>query len=1368
MMLKGMLHPSGTELINPMAHKRSTPVKVPKSEVARQATDALGGYVYQLDHTVLTWLTLGEDEALHIEFAEDVTISKDGKLELTQIKKLSSNITLRSDGVAKLITSVWSFQKENPDRQVSGALLTTSGIGKERKMSFPGGLPGLVYWRTAARPGADVEPIRTALLSLDLPDDLKSFIKGATADKLRLRVIRPIHWLNEGANQDELRRDIEEKLVLLGARIGVPAEASKNARDFLIGALLDSLDQPAQQRYVTRADLLTLFQKKTFITLPPDILRRLPIATPGASLTPLEVIARDVAQIPLPRRAALRTREVERLQAHLVSSGILWFHGSNGLGKSTLSVLLARLQHVAWRFADLRELSASATRSVLTGVASSFRQTGAQGLILDDMPADADNALISAIAQVARAVADADGVLVITSTKPPQPTLRARLDLNGEAVIRVPYLTEADVADIVKNAGGNPQKWARSIHVFAGGHPQLVDARVAGLEQRGWNEKEIFADIAPLKDTPNDMEEERKAVRNRLLGELQPSAVELLLRLSLLYGNFDRSMALLAADTPPVVPQAGLVFDFLVGPWIEQLGPERYRLSPLLKDSGIAGLTPPLPQSIKTNVMNYLIEQQPFPADQLLQVFLIAFQQLNRKGLTWFGHAILSAAANPKMSQFRRLAQEVSVFALVDRGEDKPLVPGDPRLSTLLRFAQLRVAVATDDMKQAAKLVDRALAEKNFADAKRRRLHDAMVFATVMLEPRIPISPKRWLPMLLELVAMPTIPPLFEQPHATRGEFSGLPPTATPDEMMFIGRATTLTSVEELVELIEALEQQPKTVRDRYLSAAARTSQSLHLIVAASWLTAVKRPGFDAHAAATTYHRLTQTISAKNNPDLAVELLCAEAIMLDEYGNDKDGALEALRAAQEAYPNDYRLNRQRQKVFYRHGQHVKALSEFEKFRDQLPKDRAVDRAYAMREAGRSAAETGDLERARAFFEQAWESARVCGSSMKPMTAGLSADCAVLDFDAGRKESALQLMYRALLEADDLNPRAGLREAFVKRVHVAAILYMQGAAADYPAARQAMIYGICSNPEPQEWFRQQPQPQPAFVWYQLAQLEAEISRSQAVLTELRKRTQEGGGLLPLETILVIRLAAAAVRDLDVDRFLEALKTYPRAVVEGIRNMRGWGGGDPFNMPVGELAPLAENEWRIDNIAQTTKHAVLSFMLACTAAGRADVIGDLRHKVMLVRGLAEELDNLFRVMDEPSTEEKDVYVIIASIVGRVLSGEAFDTNDVFLSAIYVLQLLENSALALAAAEALMPFYERVWREILQERTFSMRGPATNGPIILAAMRRGETAMQRLANMVLATEAAANRSLSNHLREQFSRIAAKGPKPDAASEG
>lgn len=947
------------------------------------------------------------------------------------------------------------------------------------------------------------------------------------------------------------------------------------------------------------------------------------------------------------------------------------------------------------------------------------------------------------------------------------PTLSGRLELNTQSVVQVPYLTEADVAEIVRLGNGNPEKWARVIQAFAGGHPQLVDARVAGLKKRGWNEKEILADFVPLKNVPNDIEEERKAVRSRLLQELECNPRELLLRLSFLYGNFDRPMALVAANTPAPVPQAPLLFDFLVGPWIEQVGPERYRLSPLLKDSGLAGLADSLCDAIKSDILKYLIIQRPFPADQLLQVFVIAFQKNDHVALRWFAGAVFSASSKPEKSQFKRLAQELSVFTLVDRDEGVLLIPDDPQLSALLRFAQLRVAVATDEMSRAATLLDKALFESSVGQERDRQYLSVLLWATVLVEPRIPVAPNRWLGMLLDFTASALVQSLLLRARPPDSIFSGLLAEASPDEILFIVRATALSSVGELAELIDALEQKPRTIRDRYIGAAARTNQSLHLVVAGSWLAEVKRPAFDGRAAAATYHKLSQAETARDNPDLAIELLCAEAIMLDEYADDKDGALEVLRVAQEAYPHDYRLNRQRQKVFYRNKQHAEALAEFEEFCDRMPDERAVDRAYALREAGHSAAEIGELDKTRMFFEQAWEASQLCGASMTPMTAGLSADCAILDFDAGKTESALNLMRRALLEADDLDPRAGVRESFVKRVHIAAILYMRGAAVDFPAARQVKVIGMCSEPDPQEWFRTQPQPQPTLVWYQLAELEAETTHSHEVLAELRRRTRSGG-LLPMETSLVSRLAEAAVRDLDVDGFLETLKTYPRRVVDGIRNLRGWvDSGDVFNQPLGHLKPIAESEWKNDPIAQSTKNAVLSFMLACGSRGRGDVIADFRQKIMRIPGLAVEVEGLFNVMDEPSEDETDAYVIVSSIVGRLLKGEAFDVNDVFLSAVYILLLLENSALAPPAATAMMSFYEKVWPDIIEKRGFSMRSPATNGPYISEAMRKGDTAMQRLANMALATEAAVKRNLPNDLRERIAKIAAKRVKPAATPE-
>ena len=194
--------------------------------------------------------------------------------------------------------------------------------------------------------------------------------------------------------------------MLLGSRQGVPAEASKNARDSLVGALLECVRKPANQRYVTLADLLTTFQRKTFVTLPPGLLEGLAFDKGAPPQIETGSTTRDIAEINLTSRSALRSAEVNRLHATLVLQGRLWLHGSSGLGKTTLAVLLARSQAVPWRFADLRDLSEPALRSVLFSIAINFRESGARGLVLDDLPSESSNTLIFAVAQVAQAVAD--------------------------------------------------------------------------------------------------------------------------------------------------------------------------------------------------------------------------------------------------------------------------------------------------------------------------------------------------------------------------------------------------------------------------------------------------------------------------------------------------------------------------------------------------------------------------------------------------------------------------------------------------------------------------------------------------------------------------------------------------------------------------------------------------------------------------------------------------------------------------------------------------------------------------------------------------------------------------------------------------
>jgi tetratricopeptide (TPR) repeat protein len=1333
-----------------------TAINIPPDEGARQADAALQGYAYQLYQSVLAWLSLRPNEVLHIEFAEDFAVSDDGTLSLTQVKHTKAALTLRSKAVSALIGAVWAFQDANPERSVVAALITTGKIGKERRINFPGNVSGLSYWRVAAREHADIEPMRAALLQLDLPAGLKSFLKGADADYIRRRILRPIRWLGSGPSQNEIERDLHDRLVYFGAAQGVGAEDSKKALNALIVELLKCAQRAATLRFVTAADLLTVFQKNTYILIPPSAFQGLaPSRQEAGELADAELAARDAASIPLPPRTARRPALIEGLHGTLVASGTLWLHGSSGLGKTTVALLLARHQSVPWIFADLRDLKPRALRLALARLSATFAANGARGLILDDLPADADNATVLAIRRVARTVATADGVLVVTATRPPPPTLASGLGLVKGAVSALPYLTEDDVGQVVTQAGGDRLVWGRAVFLSCGGHPQLVDARVMGLRQRGWPAAEQLAEMIPVAGKSGDLENERTSVRARLLRELYADSRELLLRLSLLASNFDRSMMFAVVTVPPAIPHAGMQFDALVGPWIEQVGPERYRLSPLLRNSGDAGLAETQRTEIRTAVVQHLMSRRPFPADQLMQVFIFAFGLKLIPALSWFS-SVLVHTASRNQDLFKRLAEEVSLFAIADRGESEPLVPENPNVSFMLRYAQFRVAIATEDGKRAAKILDRMLFEIEHLTGEFKSNSLGMVLTTALTERFVPLSPRRWFNMLQTLVALPEWQ-IVRRPRPSRPvAYSGLTVTTSADEMMFIIRATALSGIDQLCELVETLDATEPATRERYLTAASNLSRSTGHIVASAWLSSVRTKGFDGRTAAAKLAVLYETASLWKNTDFAVELACAQAVMLDEYAGDKNGALEVLSAAQGKHPRNYRINRQRQKVYSRSGDHALAVAEFESFANALPAANPIDRVFALRDAARSAAEVGELDKTRIFFEQAWEAARSCGDTMLPMKAGLSADCAIVDFQAGRIQSALTLMLRALNEAEAFDPKAGLKEHYCALILMAAILWMRGAGSDWPLERQAMMIGMCSNPDPPPEIRERPLPQSLLPWYELAELEAESSSGQVVLAALRQRTRKGG-LLPMEQTLAVGVLRAAVRDLNTERFVEGLAIYPRAVVQSTSKPPERQLENVFAMPTGFLKSIAADEWKERSIREATTSAVLAFLLAAVCSGQSEVPVTLREQLRQNEALAASLTPLFDTISEPSENRDDIIIIVASVLGRMLRPDfVFDAAEAFMATVYFVQFLADDPLGEMAAGPVVRYFAHVWRDILTNRTFSVRNPVATGPFILSALSKGINNRARLANIVLASEFAVRAHLSDELRAKVRAMA------------
>jgi hypothetical protein len=247
-------------------------------QIGRQAVASLRGYVYQIYQTLSVWLTLKEDETLLLEVAEDFAVIRKDALRATQVKDTagSGSVTLKTESVSKTIKSLWEFQEANPDKHVTIAYLTTSEIGAEKGLVFPDGHTGLTYWRVAAREGTDIEPLRQALLSINLPPKITDFIKGAAPDELRDKILCRINWICGKEDIVALDQIIRDRLVYFAEQQGLTPTDSERARDSLIAAIVEKIVQEQEiDRRLSRADFLRIFEKAVSISMPVSKIREL-------------------------------------------------------------------------------------------------------------------------------------------------------------------------------------------------------------------------------------------------------------------------------------------------------------------------------------------------------------------------------------------------------------------------------------------------------------------------------------------------------------------------------------------------------------------------------------------------------------------------------------------------------------------------------------------------------------------------------------------------------------------------------------------------------------------------------------------------------------------------------------------------------------------------------------------------------------------------------------------------------------------------------------------------------------------------------------------------------------------------------------
>ena len=341
----GPVTPTRIEAAEVMNELDLSILTVPDAERDRQAVSSLRGYVYQLYQSLDAWLSLKRDEVLLLEVAEDFAVLAKGALTGTQVKDTaaSGSVTLKSKSVRETLQSLWRFQEANPKRTVTINYLTTSQIGREKELTFPDRHTGLTYWRVAAREASDVSPMRQALLTLALPSEILDFVRTASDTQLRDKILRRIKWICGVEGLEDLDLTICDKLVYLGEESHCTSTDSEGAKDSLLAEILRKATQKHEdQRMLSRADLLRTFERSVSVSIPRSTLRQwlsVRVGKPGgesdAPISPTG-LAIDLSPNDFPALFVPRQKMVTNLLSEIGRSGLLWLHGSSGVGKTLL------------------------------------------------------------------------------------------------------------------------------------------------------------------------------------------------------------------------------------------------------------------------------------------------------------------------------------------------------------------------------------------------------------------------------------------------------------------------------------------------------------------------------------------------------------------------------------------------------------------------------------------------------------------------------------------------------------------------------------------------------------------------------------------------------------------------------------------------------------------------------------------------------------------------------------------------------------------------------------------------------------------------------------------------------------------------
>lgn len=1091
-----------------------------KGNPKRSAISSIGGYIYQFWVTLWSWIKLGEDDKLYIECGEDFEIVENSGVKSVQVKNKQSNVTLNSKDVIDSINNFWELVLMNPNETIEFKYLTTANIGIEKKNNFDGE-SGIDVWKKAKSKLTDVEKIKEHLLTKSLSDDLKQFLKESSLQDIQSKLINKIEWVTGSEELLEIQTVVEKKITLLGENFSVPPEHSKKVIDHLLVEVINksTLSKP-DQRVLDRANLIEEFQAQTHVTVPLSSVTLKKSHEDQAFYQPLSYLIDETAtnisvessqgnERILPEvldGLLVREQEIEKIQRLLYEKNVVVIDGGTGIGKSTIAKFLGHASNEKnnWIWISCTGKEPKEIKLLLSNLLHEIISlSNSLNIILDDLNVDTANIhhFKDEFAVLIKTQRLNNSSLLVTSQKGPDSTFQTNFEIED---FKVPPLTEKQIRTFLENMGCPEAKisiLSRIIELQSKGHPQLAHALIVGKKRSDWNidsAEEIFSDT-------EEIQVKKQEARQLLTDQLGNGQLNLIYLLSLIAGSFSRKFALLLAEEIEVIEFPGDIFDSLVGPWIDISSNNRFTVSPLL-----TGVGQEVWSESAINEKRKLIVDKTFElgtldirdASNILVQTFITDDEHNMSKL------IVSLFPIINTREWGTVATYLD-WILITPEEKVQEIFTDKSNKYLFRLFQYKIAKEVD--KEKAREILKLWNAENPLELNIKGITNRIfILSSFFTDFRSDIKPD----LLIDLINDYEI--IRNELNENSGAYNQEMLSGLKKMLQFEGFSRLISHQINNREKFERILSQIKEKNDKFANTVFSNlnksiTQSKH-VINSLWLDEDTKDSQDWEAIINILDSCYKYFEENDFENLIKATICAKSIVLDEYLDRKEEALDLLISSSDEFAINIELKDRLASLYYLHDEHVKASKIWD---DLIPEwevnveEFDNDSIFSCRKNAISHFKNSDLKEAQNFFFEGYKRSKLL--DLKEFQAGFLADAAYVAFLSNDNQTCLRYLYESAKVLESLMPisKDEFKYFAVLKLVQSTILWINHKIKGKPIEPNSVSeprVGMSSNPHRNEGIKELPNPPFDFTWELLYDAEHYLGFDIGIKNEFEQKVE----------------------------------------------------------------------------------------------------------------------------------------------------------------------------------------------------------------------------------------------------------------------